>query len=81
MAASFMRSEDGAKVTAALEAALRTGEAFEIEHRIRSSAGAFRWFLARAVPYRDARSGEIVRWFGASVDIDERKRLERGCRN
>jgi PAS domain S-box-containing protein len=57
-------------------ASLGTGEPFENEVRYRRATdGQYRWFLARAVPMRDAR-GRIVRWYGISTDIEDRKRAE-----
>jgi PAS domain S-box-containing protein len=53
--------------------ALRTGDAYETEFRLRRADGAYRWFLARADPVR-TDSGAIVRWVGTNVDIDDRKR-------
>ena len=47
---------------------LETGEPYEIEYRFRGADGAYRWFLGRALPMRDA-SGRIVRWFGTCTDI------------
>jgi PAS domain S-box-containing protein len=38
--------------------------------------GEYRWFLVRGEPDRDPVSGEITRWFGASVDIHDRKLAE-----
>ena len=35
----------------------------------------FRWFLIRFEPLRD-ETGEIVRWYGTSTDIEDRKRAE-----
>ena len=58
------------------EEARRTGGTFLVEHRIRSKDGAYRWFLVRGEPRRDPRTGAVVRWFGASVDIHERKQAE-----
>jgi PAS domain S-box-containing protein len=59
---------------AAWKRALETGESFEISYRLRSAQdGRYRWFLARAEPYRNA-SGEIVRWVGAATEIDDRVR-------
>lgn len=80
MAANFMHPDDSGAVVAAFEVALATGEPFEIEHRIRSAACEQRWFLARAEPYRDAGTGEIVRWFGASIDIHDRREAEAALR-
>jgi PAS domain S-box-containing protein len=57
-------------------ASLASGEPFENEVRYRRAAdGQHRWFLARAVPLRDAR-GKIVKWYGISTDIEDRKRAE-----
>lgn len=54
--------------------ALVTGEPYEIEYRLRSAAtGEYRWFIARAVPDRNA-NGDIVRWIGTATDIDAQKR-------
>ncbi len=80
VAASFVHPEDAAVTMAAFAEARRTGGAFRVEHRIRSVAGEWRWFLVRAEPHRDPTTGEIVRWFGASVDIHERKRIEEALR-
>ena len=55
---------------------LTTGEPFENEVRFRrASDGQYRWFLARAVPLRDGR-GKIVKWYGISTDIEDRKGAE-----
>lgn len=54
--------------------ALVTGQSYEIEYRLRNaSTGEYRWFIARAVPERNA-DGEIVRWIGTATDIDSQKR-------
>ncbi|MGN6376016.1 MAG: PAS domain S-box protein [Sphingomonas sp.] len=76
MAANFIPAEDGGAVVAAFRHALDTGTPFEVEHRIRSASGEHRWFIARAEPYRDPDTGDVVRWFGASVDIHDRKLAE-----
>lgn len=52
---------------------LATGEAYEIEYRLRHHSGAYRWTLGRALPVRDA-SGAITRWIGTCTDIDDAKR-------
>jgi C4-dicarboxylate-specific signal transduction histidine kinase len=54
---------------------LASGESGEIEARLRRHDGVYRWFLIRAKPFRDD-SGTIVRWYGTSTDIDDRKRAE-----
>src|ERR1039458_8241472 len=51
----------------------RTGTSFDIEYRLRTAAGGFRWHLVRATPMRDS-AGTIVKWFGACTDIDDQMR-------
>jgi diguanylate cyclase (GGDEF)-like protein/PAS domain S-box-containing protein len=51
----------------------RTGEPFEMEYRLQSATGGFRWHLVRATPMRDS-AGTIVKWFGACADIDDQMR-------
>lgn len=49
--------------------ALRSGNPYEIEFRLkRASDGAYRWFLGRALPYRND-NGEIVNWYGTCTDV------------
>lgn len=76
IAANFVHPDDGAMTMEAFNEARRIGSAFAVEHRIRSAAGAYRWFLVRAEPYREPQTGEIIRWFGASLDIHDRKQAE-----
>jgi PAS domain S-box-containing protein len=61
------------------QSAIATGEPVEIEARMRRFDGSYRWFLFRANPLRD-QSGAIVRWYGANVDIEDRKRSEEALR-
>ena len=57
-------------------ASLAFGEPFEHEVRFRRAAnGEYRWFLSRVVPLRDS-GGKIVKWYGISTDIEDRKRAE-----
>ena len=51
----------------------------EEEARIRRFDGEYRWFLARAVPVRDDW-GKVIRWYGTSTDIEDRKRAEEKLR-
>ena len=54
---------------------MATGEPLENEVRFRGADGEYRWFLVRAVPLRDAH-GKIIKWYGTSTDIEDRKRAE-----
>lgn len=55
--------------------ALRTGEPFEVEHRIRDRAGEYRWYLTRARPMFRGKD-RIVRWVGTDTDIHDHKVVE-----
>ncbi|KAI9714938.1 MAG: hypothetical protein M1812_006251 [Candelaria pacifica] len=50
--------------------ALRSGEQFSQQVRIRRFDGNYRWFYVRAAPLRDTR-GITVHWFGTNMDIHE----------
>jgi PAS domain S-box-containing protein len=51
------------------------GSAFEMELRVQGADGSYRWFLLRYNPLRDDK-GQIMRWYVASTDIEDRKRAE-----
>jgi PAS domain S-box-containing protein len=50
-----------------------------LEARLRRFDGEYRWFFFQAVPLRD-ESGNIVKWYGSSTDIEDRKRTEQELR-
>jgi formate hydrogenlyase transcriptional activator len=58
---------------------LISGEPGEIEARLRRFDGVYRWFLISVEPLRD-EAGRIVRWYGTSTDIDDRKQAEDSLR-
>jgi PAS domain S-box-containing protein len=68
---AVVHSDDVPEVTARWQASLASGEPFECEARVRRADGAYRWMLHREVALRD-ESGQIIRWYGSSIDIDDR---------
>ncbi len=66
---------DVENVTEWQSALLISGEAGEIEARLRRRDGEYRWFLIRSEPIRD-KQGHIVSWCGTNTDIEGRKRAE-----
>jgi PAS domain S-box-containing protein len=73
---THVHPEDAGKSLDAWNASLQSGDAYQFEERLKHGAsGRYRWHLSRALPIRD-ESGEIVRWFGTSTDIEELMRAE-----
>lgn len=50
-----------------------------VDARIRRADGEYRWFNLRQSPLLDA-DGNVVRWYGVVVDIEDRKRAEESLR-
>ncbi|MGA8097817.1 MAG: SpoIIE family protein phosphatase, partial [Candidatus Cybelea sp.] len=67
--------EDRPACEARIREALATGSDFSVEARVRSAAGEYRWFLARAVALR-RDDGSVIRFFSTATDIDEQKQHE-----
>jgi len=67
--------EDLPRVMEKWLAALAAGEPSEDEMRLRRADGEYRWFLVRTAPQRDEQ-GHVIKWYGVSVDIEDRKRAE-----
>jgi len=59
--------------------AIAAGNRFEHEARVRRADGEYRWMVHCVVPRHDA-DGNVVRWFGSSIDIEDRKRAEEALR-
>jgi PAS domain S-box-containing protein len=57
-----------------------SGQAYELEHRMRRADGTYRWFHYSAAPLRDAH-GQISRWYGMLTDIDDLKRADEALRS
>jgi len=67
--------DDFDRLTAHIDRSLTTGTAGELEMRLRAADGTYRWFLVRSNPLRDEQ-GQVVRWYVAYTDIEDRKRTE-----
>jgi PAS domain S-box-containing protein len=76
---AFVHPEDVEGILTTWRACLATGETFEYETRVRRANGEYRWMFHRKVPIRGA-NGNIVKWYGSSLDIDERKTAEEQLR-
>ena len=72
---SLIHPEDVAGIVAHWRAGLASGEIREYEARVRRADGVYRTMLHRTIPLLD-KAGRIVKWYGSSFDIEDRKRAE-----
>jgi PAS domain S-box-containing protein len=70
-----LHPDDRSRAVADWRAALKNEQSVEGEIRVRRVDGEFRWWFFRSMPLHD-ESGNIVKWYGTGVDIEERKRAE-----
>ena len=76
---SAVHPKDRARFVDEWGVAVAAGEPFKHEVRLRRADGEYRWLLIRAVPLRD-ELGTIVKWYGTSTEIEDRKRAEEALR-
>jgi len=67
--------DDRAKLVEVWQSCLASGIPIDTEARIRRFDGSYRWFLIRGNPLKD-QEGNILKWYGTCVDIEDRKRGE-----
>ncbi|MEO6406370.1 MAG: PAS domain S-box protein [Ferruginibacter sp.] len=53
--------------------ALKTGEDFRSEKRIRHQDGTYRWHLSQGIAQKD-KEGNIIGWMGTNTEIEEQKK-------
>ncbi len=70
---TIVHPDDVPAAVAAWTHSVTTGDPYEIEFRLKGANGAFRWFLARAVPARE--QGKIIRWIGTNTDVHDQKMI------
>lgn len=76
---SVIHPEDFAEITETWKRVVTTGKPEDYEARVRRFDGTYRWFLFRASPLYD-NTRKIIKWYGASTDIEDRKRAEEELR-
>jgi PAS domain S-box-containing protein len=72
---AIVHPEDVGRAVEKWERDKGAGQPFNDELRLRRRDGVYRWFLIRVVPLFNGR-GKLVKWYGASTDIEDRKHLE-----
>ncbi|MGB8771205.1 MAG: sigma 54-interacting transcriptional regulator [Candidatus Korobacteraceae bacterium] len=71
----YIHPEDVEGIVQKWRASLASGEPFLHETRVRRADGEYRWMLHHKVAVRD-EDGNILKWHGSSIDIEDRKRAE-----
>ena len=74
---SFLHPVDERLFRQVWRSALAEGRNFEVEARVLSADGAYRWFLIRSTP-QHADDGRITRWYGIHIDIEQQYRAQQG---
>ena len=68
--------EDRPRMQAAMEAAIASGDDYDVEYRITLPGGELRWIHARGRAAQTADHGGVRRMAGVSLDVTERKRSD-----
>ena len=68
---NYFHPDDTPETVSRWSHCVETGNEFSVEYRCRRNDGAWRWMLGRALPLRDHKTGEIVKWFGSITDIHD----------
>jgi PAS domain S-box-containing protein len=77
--AEAIHPDDRTKLVEEWQSCLASGIPVDTEARIRRFDSSYRWFLIRGNPLKDER-GNILKWYGTCVDIEDRKRGEEALR-
>jgi PAS domain S-box-containing protein len=72
---SVIHDEDRDSLRESWANALSSSTQFEGEWRIQAADKKYRWFLIRSIP-QFSGSGQIARWYGIHIDIEERRCAE-----
>jgi PAS domain S-box-containing protein len=72
---NVVHPDDRERASARWLESLASGSPYEVEFRLLTPGGEYRWHLVRANAMRTS-DGQIAQWFGFTADIEEHKRLE-----
>jgi PAS domain S-box-containing protein len=76
---AVIHSEDVGAIVEKWYLSIANGEPFLHEARVRRADGEYRWMLHHKVAVRD-EFGQIIKWYGSSIDIEDRKQAEEQLR-
>jgi PAS domain S-box-containing protein len=77
--APVLHPDDRDATEEAWSEAVASGTMYEVEHRVQTASGEYRWYLSRGVPVLDVH-GNITQWYGSATEINEQKEVERKLR-
>jgi len=77
--AEAIHPDDRKRLIEEWHSSLASGTPVDTEARTRRFDNSYRWFLIRANPLKD-ESGNILKWYGTNIDIEDRKRGEEDLR-
>jgi PAS domain S-box-containing protein len=72
---SCIHPEDVEAFVQKMRESFANGKPFQETSRVRRADGVYRWMLHQKVPIFDG-GGNITKWYGSSIDIDDRKKVE-----
>jgi PAS domain S-box-containing protein len=76
---SCIHPEDVEAFVQKMRESFAKGKPFQETSRVRRADGVYRWMLHLKVPIFD-RGGNLIKWNGSSIDIDDQKRAEETLR-
>jgi PAS domain S-box-containing protein len=75
----LLHPDDRPRAFAAWRSAVEERGPYDLEYRVRRHDGEYLWFKVRGRPIRN-ETGEIVRWFGMALNIDQLVRTQEELR-
>jgi PAS domain S-box-containing protein len=75
----LLHADDRPRAFAAWRNAVEERAPYDLEYRVRRQDGEYEWFKVRGRPIRN-EAGEIVRWFGTALNIDQLVRTQEELR-
>jgi PAS domain S-box-containing protein len=72
---SYIHPEDVGAFVRNMRESFANGQPFQETSRVRRADGVYRWMLHLKVPILN-KDGDLIKWNGSSIDIDDRKRAE-----
>jgi PAS domain S-box-containing protein len=73
---SFIHPDDREEHLRLWRTSMSDGQPAVSQSRVADAKGEYRWMLHRTEPLRN-EAGNVIRWFGTAIDIEELKRAQR----